>query len=76
MTAPAHAPADSIFDRVQCAVSRTVVIYTASGRAYAGTLLAADDVSVQVESGSDDFEAPCILEIDATRVEAVEIIKE
>ena len=61
MTAPADVTAQSLLERIQRAVSRTVVVYTVSGRAYAGTLRAVDRVSIRLESRSEDFEAPCIV---------------
>jgi hypothetical protein len=75
MAVASHAPALTFADRLRQARSRSVVVHTSSGRSYAGRLMDADEVSVRLEGDSDEYDAPCLLEIDAARVEAIEIIK-
>lgn len=54
------------------ALGQTVVLHTGR-RTYVGRLVAINATSVRLEAESDEFEEPCRLEIDPTRVEAVEL---
>lgn len=53
---------------------RLVAVFTASAQVFVGRLLEADSVSVRLATESEALEQPCVLEIDARLVEAVEIV--
>jgi hypothetical protein len=76
MTVTTEPDVRTFLQRLDRARGRTMVVHAVSGQSYAGILRSADEVSVCLESHSEDYEAPCILEIDATRVEAIEIVRE
>ena len=61
-------------ERLNHARGRQVVVHTLSGHTYAGVLRSADRAVVCIEGESDTFDARCVIEIDAARVEAIEII--
>ena len=74
MAVASHPRGLTFTDRMRQARSRSVVVHTSSGRSYAGRLVDADEVSVRLEGDSDEYDAPCLLEIQATRIEAFEIV--